>query len=284
MPQSSNTTVPPVQPPGAQVPGVDPVNAAIDGLVTNFIEYGLILVSVATIAMAFLELLKAVTRARLWFHRWRVRKWIQRSSPAGVDTVYRQLLALAASDVKSDSGLFDQSTDKMMGQVQAAANVAMDFPTTYSALYAFLTHPPEAPPPVDDGATKQKAATGADPTATDQALWGRFAAKMQEAPEVMARAAVTSDGPTAESIAANNARARLDHFVARKLDAFQSSAEYEWARLNQLVAVFGSAAVLMYVLSEVEPNLAKRAVMALFGGMIAPFAKDFVSALQRLRG
>jgi len=274
--------------------GIDITNAAIDELVQAFIQYGLILVTVATVAMAFLELVKAVTRARLWFHRWRIRRWIRRARPDREDQIYRQLLTLAASDVQNDSGLFDQSTDKMMGQIQAATSVAMDFPSNYKAFYEFLTQPPEAPespesPKAPDAASATDSASQSAPrhpkrATTDQNLWREYVEGFELDPAAKVADSRAGDGPSAESIAANSARARLDHFVARKLDAFQSSMVYEWARLNQLVAVVGSSIFLLFVLQDIQPDIFKRIGIAVFGGMIAPFAKDFVSALQRLRG
>lgn len=295
--QTTSTTAVPDPPPAPIVtgpPGVGITNAAIDELVQAFIQYGLILVTVATVAMAFLELVKAVTRARLWFHRWRIRRWIRRARPDREDQIYRQLLTLAASDVQNDSGLFDQSTDKMMGQIQAATSVAMDFPSNYTAFYEFLTQPPAAPESPEPS-KEPEAASAADPAdqsaprrpgraTTDQNLWREYVEGFELDPAAKVADSRTGDGPSAESIAANSARARLDHFVARKLDAFQSSMVYEWARLNQLVAVVGSTVFLLFVLQDIQPDVVKRIGIAVFGGMIAPFAKDFVSALQRLRG
>jgi len=279
--QTTSTTAVPDPPPAPIVtgpPGVGITNAAIDELVQAFIQYGLILVTVATVAMAFLELVKAVTRARLWFHRWRIRRWIRRARPDREDQIYRQLLTLAASDVQNDSGLFDQSTDKMMGQIQAATSVAMDFPSNYTAFYEFLTQPPAAPESPEPSKEPPGRAT------TDQDLWRNWVNSLEQDPAAKVADSRTDDGPSAKSIAANSARARLDHFVARKLDAFQSSMVYEWARLNQLVAVVGSTVFLLFVLQDIQPDVVKRICIAVFGGMIAPFAKDFVSALQRLRG
>jgi len=279
--QTTSTTAVPDPPPAPIVtgpPGVGITNAAIDELVQAFIQYGLILVTVATVAMAFLELVKAVTRARLWFHRWRIRRWIRRARPDREDQIYRQLLTLAASDVQNDSGLFDQSTDKMMGQIQAATSVAMDFPSNYTAFYEFLTQPPAAPESPEPSKEPPGRAT------TDQDLWRNWVNSLEQDPAAKVADSRTDDGPSAKSIAANSARARLDHFVARKLDAFQSSMVYEWARLNQLVAVVGSTVFLLFVLQDIQPDVVKRIGIAVFGGMIAPFAKDFVSALQRLRG
>jgi hypothetical protein len=79
------------------------------------------------------------------------------------------------------------------------------------------------------------------------------------------------------------AKTRIDHFIARKLDAFQTRAEYNWARLNQYVSVSLSAIFLISIFLTLKGDFFPSIVLAFFGGMMAPLAKDVVSALSGLK-
>jgi len=240
---------------------------AIQGFSNHILDYALVLAAVGTVTMALIECVKAVTRGRLLFHRRMVGRWT-----GGDRSVMDQLLTLAVGDTTSASALYDQPSEKMLGQIQAAANVALDFPTVYGAFYAFLT-------------------TGSAPTEgeTDSERWRRVAPRIARA--------IPGDGPAreqfeAESRQSTQARARLGNLVTRRLDAFQATIDYRWARMNQVLAVVGGAAFLLYVLpADVADGsgtmrhvpLDARLLMALIGGLVAPFAKDVVNALSGLK-
>ena len=103
----------------------------VDGFASNILAYAVLLAAIATITMALLELVKALpfVTARLRYHRRRVQRWMNEEKQA-----YDELLILAVAGVNSADALFDQPTDKMMGQLQAAANVALDFPARFLSL------------------------------------------------------------------------------------------------------------------------------------------------------
>jgi len=234
----------------------------------NVTDTALLLVAVATVSMTFLELVKALSRARLYFHRWQIRSWIRTQAAKGADTdrIWKELLILAAGIPENESALFDQPSGKLMGQIQAAVNVALDFPTRYAALYKFLRAAPDDEPPGDDGQ-----------------LWMRFtAAKYGFAPDDAASAESLSERDSRRA----SARRALDgNLIARKLDALQTRIEYLWARANQLLSVLLGAFLLLYLLlqSNAWDFTLQAAFMSLLGGMISPFAKDIVAALAGLR-
>ncbi len=267
---------------GSAATGVEGANAALNALVDRWLEYGLLLLAVGTAAMAAVELIKAVSRLRLVYHRRRVREWCENSAAAGSPEAYSQLLMLAASDPRYARAVFDQPAEKMMAQIQAAAGVAMDFPERYTALYRFVTQSKAEA----EGMKAQAAtfASGESPQVNDSDLWLKFAMKHRESDEAVQMMIDGKGGATPDSVKANEARSRLDLFVARKLDSFQSSLEYAWARINQGLAGVGSTGVLLYILWGVESSTLAWASWSVLGGFVSPFAKDFVSALQRLRG
>jgi len=209
------------------------------------LKAALFLAAVATVVMAILEAVKAIARLRYVYHSVLVKRWLG-------PRAYKELLSLTLGKAKNPGPLLDQPTDKLMAQLQAAANLALDFPNQFPALYEVLT-------------------TLADNERTDAATWKKFSAAVESGelnPSDPAKAV--------EVTAATRARTRLDHIVARKLDAFQTKTEFWWARLNQLVAIAGATVVLL----RLNQNL----LIAIVGGMVAPVAKDLATALSGLRG
>lgn len=222
----------------------------------HILDLALILAAVATISMALLELLKVIVQARPIFHRKCVQSW------TGSATTYGELMMLAVGGGGTANALFDQPTDKMMGQIQSAANTALDFPQRYPAFYEFLTAQP-----------------GTENATPDERVWAEFCARVERGEQLDPESPETAK----EVSGATRARARLDHFVARRLDAFQTVTEYRWARTNQFVSV-GAATILLFLLMrEIDEVNASTIVVAIFGGMMAPLAKDVVSALSGLR-
>ncbi len=240
----------------------------LDALSEHVTETALLLAAVAAVSMAFLELVKALSRARMFFHRRQIRGWIEdQAGKEGRDRVWNELLTLSAGVPGNEGALFDQPTGKMMGQIQAAVNIALDFPTRYVALYDFLRAVPGGEPPDGDGRR-----------------WMRFtAAKYGFTPEDSPPS--PEAWPERDSRQASAERALLGNLVSRKLDALQTRIEYVWARANQSLSVLLGAGLLLYLLLQGnEWNITPQSVvLSLLGGMISPFAKDIVSALAGLR-
>lgn len=225
----------------------------VDGITGNIVSYALILAAVATVTMTFLELVKAVFKLRYYYHRDKVKAWLSDT------TCFNQLLALTVTDQDAQEALFDQPTDKLMAQVQAAVNVVIDFPDTYPEFYKFFT---QVPVPFADGQS-------------DSEVWKTF---------ITSSYAGEPAGPADPLVqAATRARARIDHFVSRKLDAFQTRTEFLWARKNQYYSVFASFVFLVALLVYICVPILWAVILAGFGGMMAPFAKDIVTALSGLR-
>jgi hypothetical protein len=158
----------------------------------------------------------------------------------------------------SDQPLFDQPVAKMMGQIQAAVTVTLDFPDWYPAFYHFLVN--------DEGSQTQRknAAHEANGVAISQ---------------------VSTRQPLQNgALEAANARARVQNFVQRRLDMLQNDISYAWARVNQAAAVLISEALIFsFIIGSTQLSF-KQGIAIFFVaiplGAIAPFAKDLVSALS----
>ena len=246
----------------------------------HILNCALSLAAVGTLSMALLELIKSVLDLRLVYNQNRLQDWTA-DSPAA----YGQLLLLATGngspaperrglvkritgEVKRSDVLFDQPAEKMMGQIQAAANLVMDFPAIYEDAYRFLMNQPASGPLRDDPAT-----------------WLAFARKAGESSPPLRKSRLQA-GDDAEARLAAQARARLANMVSRKLDGFQNETQYLWAELNQRASFLLGSGLLLWLMYPPSGLLSEdgllAVVLAFFGGLIAPFAKDLVSALSGL--
>jgi len=154
----------------------------------------------------------------------------------------------------------------MLGQIQAATNLILDFPAEYPHAYDFI-----AGPLADDTTSKHSDAW------KDSEAW-------KTAAEKMARGDHMGEPDRRK---ATQARARLGNLVSRRLDGFQNATQYLWAELNQRAAfILGASLILglaQYAPAEAKLDWLKAILFAGLGGLIAPFAKDIVSALSGLK-
>ena len=239
------------------------LSKAIQGIANTVLDYALLLAAVGTIAMALLELIKSLLLLRAHYHQIMFRRWIRKKQ----SEVLEEFFVLATGE-KSKArylfwrAIFDQPSEKMLGQIQAAANVAMDYPNIYRNFYTFLTRGSETTPSIPG-------------QQSDKDVWMNFVTEPSK------------DTDAQRSRQASQARARLTNLVARKLDAFQTNLEYWWARLNQTVAIFLGAAIFWYAIHQTvdvsKIDYFTLVVMSALGGLVSPFAKDIVSALSGLR-
>ena len=242
----------------------------IEGFSNSILDYALLLAAVGTITMALLELLKAAFRVRLFFHRRMLRRWLGGTidHEQGTGARLNELLQLAIGGAENADALYDQPTSKMLGQIQAAANVALDFPSVYSNLYNFLT-----------------AGSASKNNISDSAKWKAFSEKISEP---IPREGAAREAFEQESRESAQARARLGNLVTRKLDAFQTRVEYRWARINQISAIVFGSAIFYFALINTKglglgtPYFTLFA-LSILAGLFAPFAKDVVVALTGLR-
>jgi hypothetical protein len=152
-----------------------------------------------------------------------------------------------------------------MGQVQDAADVTLNNPDLYPDLFTFLT----------------------------RGVSGRDLEKW--------RAAVSKSSGDMAEIDDNERKemadryTRLKQLVRKHLDSFQIVTAHRWANWNQFAGAF-LGAVLLFVAQvlvlynsqsdrEVDElwSWIKLVCFSIFGGILSPFAKDLVSALQKVK-
>jgi len=258
--------------------GYEAVMKSIQGMATGMGSWATLLAAVGAFAMALLEFLKGFLPMREVFNRDELVAWIAGRAggalpwritsrnaaaphvPAAPGRVLAELLDLSIGGPSFAPALFDQPVEKMMGQIQAAANVALEYPNRYPDLYRFLCHPVVAP--TREGETD------------DATVWALYCARI----------AINAEVPDADAKEAHQARVRLDNLARRRLDALQARIAFRWARLNQFLSVSLGAVILWLALQEVpQMNAIVAAFVAILGGMLAPLAKDLASALSDIR-
>lgn len=248
---------------------VDTTTAAsvIDGIAANTLNYALLLAAIGTLSMAFIEVLKSVFSLRRVFHRKQVTEWLTDHS------TQHELLILAAGGAHNADVLYDQATERMMGQIQAAANLALEYPARYPNAYKFFTQ--------DDLEIKTLQGVAG---LSDSKVWASFALQAEQAKGV-------SENPEeGDSRSAQQARVRLGNLIARRLDMFQNRTQFRWAYYNQFASIMIGAGLSAYVLiasqkgGDVDSNnMLTIFALSFLAGMLAPFAKDVVSAISGLR-
>ncbi len=281
---------------------IDPaaVQNSIELFADFLLTYFVALAAVGAFAMALVELYKKLRDSRTRFHARAVADWLAGAAdafqtPVGIDgsasAAYRELIHLttgmplerhaervdAVLEGRGEVGskawidrqrsyelaLFALQMGQMMGHVQDAADTVLGYPGRYPSLYLFLT----------DGAQLG-----------DVAAWYEMAA---------APPPLDADGQIERATARRRADmyARMQQVVKRKLDAFQLFQSERWARGNQLAANLLGIAVLFAALcwagsatDDLTPEqLLLYLAVSLFGGMLAPIAKDMVDVLRRVR-
>ncbi|HTY48740.1 MAG TPA: hypothetical protein VMB48_03500 [Steroidobacteraceae bacterium] len=246
------------------------------------LRYALALVGVGTLSMALLELIKGLLRARMLYNRWAVREWATRRSRtlgrlvwsgAAADTngVLAELELLAAGGHDNADALYDQPVEKMMGEVQAAVNVSLDYPDIYTHLYAFITAVPDS--------YALRGATVSTPADAEQ--WSNGVARVRrQRAQAVASQGTPSDEQDVQAISL--ARSRLTNLVTRRLDAFQSQTQYFWERLNQWSSMGLGALIFACAglsISKSGGDTLTILLLAIPAGIVAPFAKDLASGL-----
>lgn len=248
---------------------MDKVNEFTAGVGASWSNYAVTLAAVGVLAMALLEAIKGICDVRRWFHAWKLGQWI------GKRSAYEELLFLAIGDRERTDALCAQPLEKMMGQIQAAANVALDFPEDSRELYRFLTTTDVLQTPGKPDAASALAPE--DRAKNDREHWAKIA-NMEGQRSLEAGGA----GPTGEELKAARARIRLANLVSRKLDAFQLRTQYYWERANQLASMLISVLIVWYALGFGTATFTLHSLaFGIIAGLLSPFAKDLATSLTQ---
>ena len=244
------------------------IQAALDRAYALTWPMATALAGVGTATMAAFQMFKDLLHVRREFNRGRVRRWLELRAAAkqgiNVDNAQRSLIRLAtAGDTEA---LYSLVPDKLVGQINAAARMALDSPKGHEDLISCLASQAD---PNDLAAVLNPPSSPLASASEEEKKWAR-------------------DQATAYLEAKN----RVATHIQRTLDGFQISLDYQWTHWNQMCAL---ALNFVFVMAVLATNSVRAGVwyrtdapayilVAILGGFVAPVAKDLVSALEALRG
>jgi hypothetical protein len=268
-------------------------------VISEFIlRYAIVLAASGALTMALLEAWKKIVGTEAKFHRNSVLLWLENDSAklkryvtrtgSGVAyspaRAYEELLFLTTGLGSEDSGkerfnksvehqqekmnrfhpsieyaLFQLEIERLMGQIQDAADVALNNPNLYEHFFNFITR----------GASKE-----------DVLEWKQVSSLADD---------IDNDQKKAKEVA--NLYTRLKQAIRRHLDSFQIITTHRWQNGNQLAAAVLGMVVLF--IAQLIANSSSEAfegwqllgvlISSVFGGMLAPIAKDLVDALRKAK-
>ncbi len=270
------------------------VSDAIEGFGQGpILSIAILLASAGALSMIMLQILKEMTPIRRIFQKWWLRKWIgehfstgrvvltrlRRDSPTkekwrqeqkryavsqSRTSPYSVLIDLATGG--DEKALFDLPTEQVVAQINAAAQIVLDYPARHSRLLITLA----------------AGVSSRDINLLIRGEMDRTKLKLSERPEDKNRIGLLME-----------CRNRVSHRIQRNLDSVQIAMGNRWRWLMQLTAIIFSVFVVeVAVFAAVgdvirSDQIVDAALLALIGGIaggyLAPVTRDVVAIIEGLR-
>ena len=220
---------------------VELLPAGIDGTVDGIWELVAALAAIGIFAMAIIEIVKLIFQPRYLLQKFIFVQWLTENNRSAAQDIIR------LSTGGHERLLYQLPIERMVGQIDAAAQIALSYPSNYrNIIYAL--------------------AQNADSNDLE---------------------AITADNQQAENLQSfSDARNRIANMIQRNLDALQLRIEGYWARGSQIAAVVLSTALIwIYVAPAAQDTADYLQVFAfsIAGGMVAPVAKDILGVLRTVK-
>jgi hypothetical protein len=245
------------------------ITMGISGFSGTALNYVGALAIAGTIAMAILQIIKELTPLRRWYQRhwlecWfkdRAEKFKQRYNADAppyyqfsADVPQSELVELATGG--ETNAFYDLDLEQLVAQMNAAAQIALEYPQLYFTLLAVLSQGAE----IDDVRKVQKSSEKGTEKGTDK----------QSDRDVL------------------DARNRVGHRIQRNLDGIQIALGSRWKFYMQAVSIiltilFVEIAIFLNVKENTGGALIAGILLGTVGGYLAPVTRDIVAALQNLR-
>lgn len=251
------------------------------------------LAGIGALSMALLQTAKNLLPLRLWFQRHHVESWLAHRStqalafakaanfasasapaPAHPNVPQAQTDLVHLATAGDASALYSLPIEQLCGQINAATQVLLDYPSLHWNLLRCLASEAQ---PADLALINPP-----DPAA-------HAARKM-----LLRKPAVTltdaEHNQVDDYVAARN---RVSHQIQRAVDALQISVSFRWKFWMQLSSILLSAALGVATLlignayfdMHLTPSkeFALIILTAILSGFLAPVARDLVAALEQIR-
>ncbi|TAL17856.1 hypothetical protein EPN96_03625 [bacterium] len=245
------------------------VTSFSSGIAEQLTKMAMAMAAVGVLSMALIQTAKDILPLRRIFQTWKVREWLgNETGPYRLELeLFRSNATQSKDSLRGDNflkiaekdllklstagdpmALYSLPIEQLCGQLNAAAQVVLDYPWEYPELLGCLsTHAR-----IDDM----------------RLLW------RQPSPD--------NPKPTQEQV---DARTRVAHQVQRSIDGLQIAASSQW-QYGLQVSSFVISFLICYIgiLSvNGNNNLATAVVFGLAGGFFAPVARDLLASLQQMR-
>jgi hypothetical protein len=244
------------------------ISDGIAGLSGTALTFAGALAIAGTLAMAILQVIKELTPVRRgyqrrWLDRWfetRAEKFTVEAVNAGPNVILRDRLPVDAAKAQLTlvelatggeiNAFYDLTIEQVVAQMNAAAQIALEYPHTYFPLLVVLSQ----------------------------------GAEVEDVARVVTRAEMGIREPDP---AALDARNRVGHRIQRNLDGIQIALGSRWRLWMQLTSICLTVAfVEVAIIANVKYDLLTLlvgVVLGIVGGYLAPVTRDVVAALQSLR-
>lgn len=248
------------------------ISTAISGLSGTALVFAGALAIAGTISMAILQIIKELTPLRRvyqrrWLEHWfrdRSERFKSAASKAERDAkeTLRERLPIDAQKAQStlvelatggeENAFYDLAIEQVVAQMNAAAQVALEYPSNYFPLLAVVSQ-------------------GADVGDVSQVLAGAVPRTRKGAAQ-----------------APLDARNRVGHRIQRNLDGIQIALGSRWKLWMQITSItltvaFVELAIATNITTFDTATFAVGVVLGIVGGYIAPVTRDLVASLQSLR-
>jgi len=245
------------------------ISDGVAGLSGTALTFAGALAIAGTLAMAILQLIKELTLIRRgyqrrWLERWfrvRAEKFTVDAVNAGTNVILSAFLPLDSRKAQSTlvelatggeaNAFYDLAVEQVVAQMNAAAQIALEYPDAYFPLLAVLSQ----------------------------------GANIADVAKVVAHAEARTREPDPVALDARN---RVGHRIQRNLDGIQIALGNRWKLWMQsasitLTVLFVELAIVTNVTDFNFQTLLVGVVLGIVGGYVAPVTRDVVAALQSLR-
>lgn len=240
------------------------ITEAVQTVAGGAFPFATALAAVGVLSMAFLQTVKDVFPLRRWFQAAWVSAWLRDQATragSGVEAVGAEADLIRLGTSGDRAALYDLPIEQVAGQMNAAAQLVLDFPWDHEHLFRCL-------------------AAQANPDDIRTLLQSRPPARGPR-----------REWSAEERSALIDARNRVTHQVQRSLDGLQISAGFRWKLYLQVASIVVSgllvwAGLMLFVTEPIDVfvrHLPLYVATAIVGGFVAPVARDLVAALEGLR-
>lgn len=245
------------------------ISTGIAGLSGTALTFAGALAIAGTLAMAILQIIKELTPIRRGYQRRWLEHWFRvRAEKFTVDVVNAGTKVIPSASLPLDSrkaqstlvelatggeanAFYDLAVEQVVAQMNAAAQIALEYPHAYFPLLAVLSQ----------------------------------GANVADVAKVVARAEAGTREPEPATLDARN---RVGHRIQRNLDGIQIALGSRWKLWMQAVSIiltvlFVELAIITNVKDYDWATLLVGVMLGIVGGYLAPVTRDMVAALQSLR-